>query len=144
MKIEEMKEWIDCVKDNDENWPSVLDDEEYIQHWTGRLYVGQKLFKDCKEYDGAYKILKPMHTNNEIRYSSECFGSYEEYIEEKVLFFIDMAELTYIVTKEAAQSIPFMDEALNMLDASESVSPYIDIKEIKEMRKDYIKKAEKE
>lgn len=144
MTLEEMKEWVECVKRNDENWPSVLNDEEYILHWTGRLYVGQRLFKDCEEYDGAYKILRELYLNNEIRYSSECYGSYEEYIEEKVLFFVDMAMLTYLITKEASQSIPYMDDAINMLDASESVAPYIDIREIKEIRKDYIQKAEKE
>ncbi|NLI90257.1 MAG: hypothetical protein GX366_07625 [Epulopiscium sp.] len=144
MTLEEMKQWVEYVKSKDENWPSMLDDEDSIMHWTGRLYVGMELFKKYKEYDGAYKILKELHLANEIRYSSEYFGSYEEYIEEKVNFFIEMAELSYIVTKEAAQSIPYVDEALIMLDGSESVTPYVDAKEINKIKEDYIEKAQNE
>lgn len=144
MTLEEMKQWVEYVKSKDANWPSMLDDEDSIMHWTGRLYVGRELFKKYKEYDGAYKILKELYLANEIRYSSEYFGSYEEYIEEKVTFFIEMAEISYIVTKEAAQSIPYVDEALIMLDGSESVAPYVDAKEINKIKEDYIEKAQNE
>ncbi len=141
MTQEEIKVWIDYVKDKDENWPNILDDEDHMAHWMGRLYLGRRLFKEYKEYEAAYNILKEIYLDNEIRHNRDLFGSYEDYIEEKVDFFKDMAELTYIVTKEAARSIPFIDEALIMLDGSESVGPYVDYKEFEKLKQDYIEKS---
>lgn len=141
MTPEEMKIWVNYVKEREENWPPILDDEEHMLHWLGRLFIGRALFKDYKQYEGAYVILKEIYLNNEIRHTSDLFGSYEDYIVEKVDFFKDMAELTYIITKEAAQSIPYIDEALIMLDGSESVSPYVDQNEFKKLRKYYVEKS---
>ena len=144
MTLEEIKVWADYVKDKNHNWPSILDDKEHMLHWTGRLYIARALFKDYQEYDGAYVIMKEIYLDNEIRYSNDLFGSYEEYMEDKVTFFKDMAELTYIVTQEAARSIPFIDEALIMLDSSESVGPYIDEKEYERLKASYLEKAKEE
>ena len=144
MTPQALKVWIDYVKQQTDDWPHILDDERYMAHWMGRLYLGRTLFRDYKEYDAAYEILKEIYLGNEIRHNSDWFGSYEEYMEEKVNFFKDMAELSYIVTKEAARSIPFIDEALIMLDASESVGPYVDVKEFKQLKKDYQEKAQEE
>lgn len=141
MTLEEMKVWVDYLKTKTDNWPAILDDEGHMMHWMGRLYMGRILFRDYKEYEGAYSILQEIYLGNEIRHNRDWFGSYEDYIEEKVTFFKDMAELTYLVTKEPARSIPFIDEALIMLDGSESVSPYIDQKEFKQLKKDYLEKA---
>lgn len=144
MTQEEIKIWVDYVKRKTDNWPAMLDNEKNMSHWMGRLYLGRALFRDYQEYEGAYDILKEIYLGNEIRHNRDWFGSYEDYIEEKVNFFKDMAELTYIVTKEAARSIPFIDEALIMLDSSESVGPYIDQKEFKQLKKDYAEKAKQE
>lgn len=141
MTPQEMDRWIDYVKARKDQWPSILDDREHMMHWMGRLFIGRALFREYEEYEGAYAILKEIHLNNEIRHNRDIFGSYEDYIVEKVAFFKDMAELTYIVTKEAAQSIPYIDEALIMLDGSESVGPYVDPKEFKELRKYYVEKS---
>lgn len=144
IKSQEIKTWADYLKKNTENWPSILDDEEHMVHWMGRLYIGRTLFKTFKEYDAAYPIMKEIYLQNEIRYNRDLFGSYEDYIEEKVNFFKDMAELNYIITKDPAQSIPFIDEALIMLDGAESVSPYIDQNEFKNLREKYLSMAKKE
>lgn len=144
MTQEEIKVWVDYVKARTDNWPSILDNVQHMSHWMGRLYIGRALFRDYEEYDGAYEILQEIYLGNEIRHNRDLFGSYEDYIEEKVHFFKDMAELTYIVTKEAARSIPFIDEALIMLDSSESVGPYVDVKEFKQLKKDYTEKAKQE
>ena len=144
MTQEEMTVWIDYVKQRTDNWPAMLDNEEHMSHWMGRLYLGRALFRDYEEYDGAYAILNEIYLGNEIRHNRDWFGSYEDYIVEKVGFFKDMAELTYIVTKEAAKSVPFIDEALNMLDGSESVGPYVDLNEFKQLKKDYQEKAQEE
>lgn len=144
MTQEELKIWIDYVKQRTDNWPAILDNQEHMSHWMGRLYLGRALFRDYKEYEGAYAVLNEIYLANEIRHNRDWFGSYEDYIEEKVSFFKDMAELTYIVTNEAAQSVPFIDEALNMLDGSESVGPYVDINEFKQLKKDYQEKAKQE
>lgn len=144
MTHEDLKIWIDYIKQRTDNWPAILDDKEHMSHWLGKLYLGRTLFRDYEEYDGAYAILKEIYLGNEIRHNRDLFGSYEEYIEEKVNFFKDMAELTYIVTKEAARSIPFIDEALIMLDSSESVGPYVDQKEFEQLKRDYQEKAQEE
>lgn len=144
MTSQELKKWIDYVKSETDSWPPILDDEEHMLHWMGRLFIGRLLFRNYKKYEPAYSIMKKIYLNNEIRYNRDLFGSYEDYIEEKVNFFKDMAELTYIITKEAAQSIPFIDEALIMLDSAESVSPYIDHKEFKNLRQQYVTMSMKE
>ena len=141
MTPQEMDQWINYVKEKKDSWPAILDDQEHMLHWMGRLFIGRELFNEYKEYEGAYAILKEIYLNNEIRHNRDLFGSYEDYIVEKVAFFKDMAELTYIITKEAAQSIPYIDEALIMLDGSESVGPYVDYKEYKELRKYYVEKS---
>lgn len=144
MTQEEIKVWIDYVKDKDVEWPNILDDEDHMAHWMGRLYLGRRLFKEYEEYEAAYDMLKEIYLANEIRHNRDLFGSYEDYIEEKVDFFKDMAELSHIVTKEAARSIPFIDEALIMLDGSESVGPYVDYKEFEKLKQDYIEKSKQE
>lgn len=144
MTLQEIKVWIDYVKERKDNWPSILDDEKHMLHWMGRLFLGRILFRDYQEYDGAYFIMKEIYLQNEIRHNRDLFGSYEDYIEEKVNFFKDMAELTYIITKEAAQSIPYIDEALIMLDSSESILPYIDEKDFKQLKNSYLEMAKKE
>ena len=141
MTLQELNKWIEYLKEKKDSWPAMLGDEEYMSHWMGRLFIGRTLFREYGEYEGAYAILREIHLNNEIRHNRDLFGSYEDYIIEKVAFFKDMAELTYIITKEAAQSIPYIDEALIMLDGSESVGPYVDHKEYKELRKYYIEKS---
>ncbi len=130
MILEEIKNknWTDYVKDH----------EEHMSHWLGRLFVGQTLFRDYNEYEVAYDILREIYLDNEIRYDRHLFGSYEDYIVEKANFYKDMAELSHIITKEAAQSIPYIDEALIMLDGFESVGPYISIKEIEKLREYYL------
>lgn len=141
MTLEKMDRWIDYIKARQDEWPSMLDDKNHMQHWLGRLFIGRTLYTEYEEYQGAYEILREIHLNNEIRHNRDLFGSYEDYIVEKVAFFKTMAELSYIVTKEAAQSIPYIDEAIIMLDGSESVGPYVDHKEFKELRKYYVEKS---
>lgn len=140
MTLEEIKVWVDYIKRKNHTWPSILDDKEHMLHWTGRLYIARALFKDYQEYDGAYLIMNEIYLENEIRYSNDLFGSYEEYMEDKVIFFRDMAELSYMVTKDPAQSIVLIDAALSMLDSSESIGPYIDQREFEELRLSYLDK----
>lgn len=138
MISEEMQVWINYVKERADDWPKILDDKDHMSHWLGKVYIGRTLFREYKEYDGAYAILREVYVNNEIRHHRDIFGSYEDYIEEKVHFFKEMAELSYIVTKDPAQSVTYIDEALIMLDASESVGPYVDQREFEQLKRDYL------
>ena len=63
--------------------------------------------------------------------------SYEDYVEEKVKYFVSLANLSYKVTGNPAQSIPYLDEALIAIDGEESSYPYIDRAEIKKLRDHY-------
>lgn len=109
------------------------------KHWTTRLYIADKLKKHGQE-EVVYKILREIYEENTFRYNKDIHAGYEDYIEEKVNFFKELADLSFKVTGEAKRSIPYLDEALIMLDGSESVNAYIDPKEIQRLKKEYIAK----
>lgn len=111
--------------------------EKNPTHWTSRLYVA-RLLKKYDKLEDTYAILREIYEENTFRYNKDIHGGYEEYIEEKVKFFMELAELSMEITGEAARSIPYLDEALIMLDGAESVHPYINPKDIKQLKKDYL------
>lgn len=107
------------------------------EHYLSKLYIARELIKLEYEVE-AYEIMRGMYEINEIRFDKTLYASYEDYIEEKVKFFVELAKLSYIVTEKPEQSIPYLDEALIMLDSQESAYPYISETAIKNLRRDYI------
>lgn len=116
---------------------------EYVKldcfHWNSRLYMAKRLH-EIGNTNEAYIILRGLYEDNTYRYDKDIHGTYEDYIVEKVKFFEQLAELSLEVTKEPAQSIPYLDEALIMLDGAESVYPYINPKDIALLKKSYLNK----
>ncbi|MDA3734200.1 hypothetical protein PBV87_22255 [Niameybacter massiliensis] len=111
----------------------VLKNEE---HYFTKLYVAHKLESvDCNEE--AYEILRGLYEKSAVRYDRHLFASYEDYLEEKVKYFVSLANLSYSLTGEAAKSLPYLDEALITLDGEESAYPYIDRDEIEKLRDHY-------
>lgn len=107
------------------------------EHYLSKLYIARTLKKLDYEVE-AYEIMRGMYEINEIRFDKTLYASYEDYIEEKVNFFVELAKLSYIVTEKPAQSIPYLDEALIMLDSQESAYPYISKNEIEKLKRDYM------
>ena len=108
------------------------------KHWLEVLQEVEALKKE-ERYEEAYGLLRGIYEKNSMRYGKVIHANYEDYIEGKVKFFVDLAKLSMLVTDQPAMSIPYLDEALIMLDASESVLPYIDIDDIQALRNDYMK-----
>lgn len=105
-------------------------------HYYTKIYIAYKLEEvGCNEE--AYEILRALYEKGVVRFDKEFFASYEDYIEEKIKYFISLADLSYKVTGKAAQSIPYLDEALIAIDGEESSYPYIDRAEIKNLREHY-------
>lgn len=133
------KEQILALKEYLQNKGKVLPQyvEEAPLHWNSRLYIARTL-EEIGKKDEAYAVLRRIYEENIFRFDKDIHGAYEEYIVEKVRFFQSLAKLSLEVTKESARSIPYLDEALIMLDGAESVYPYVDPKEIKSLRKMYL------
>lgn len=106
------------------------------KHWIEQLKDAAALQKE-EQYEQAYSILREMYEQNKVRYDKTIHSNYEDYIEDKVKFFVNLAKLSMMVTDEPARSIPYLDEALIMLDSSESILPYINIADIKKLHADY-------
>ncbi|MDF2612936.1 MAG: hypothetical protein K0S71_722 [Clostridia bacterium] len=114
---------------------------EYVKqdcyHWNSRIYMA-KLLHNIGDTKEAYTILRDIYEDNSFRFDKDIHGTYEDYIVDKVKFFEQLAQLSMEVTKEPAQSIPYLDEALIMLDGAESVYPYVNPKDIVSLKKSYI------
>lgn len=131
-KILELKKFLE---DKQENLPEFV--EKDPNHWTSRLYVA-KVLKKYNEVEAVYKILRNIYEENTFRYNKDIHGGYEDYIEEKVNFFIELAQLSMTITGDARKSIPYLDEALIMLDGAESVNAYINPKDIQKLKDQYV------
>ncbi len=101
------------------------------------LYIARQLDHLGKKEE-AYSILKEIYEPHLFEYEKGTYGFYEEYLEDKVKFLEQLALLNLEVTQQLEISISYIDEALNLLDGEESVTPYIDIKRIKEIKRRYI------
>ncbi len=110
------------------------------KHWLELLKEAEAL-KEQQAYEEAYAILRKLYEQNTFRYDKIIHASYEDYIENKVAFFVDLAKLSMRITNDAAQSIPYIDEALIMMDASESISPFVSMKAIEELKESYEKQV---
>ncbi|WP_069997298.1 hypothetical protein [Cellulosilyticum sp. I15G10I2] len=119
--------------------PEYVEQDPY--HWNSRIYMA-KLLQEIGNTQEAYIILRGIYEDNTFRFDKGIHGAYEEYIIEKVKFFQQLAQLSIEVTKEPAQSIPYLDEALIMLDGAESVYPYVDPKDIKLLKKSYLNRLD--
>lgn len=106
-------------------------------HWNSRIYMAN-LLQETGDRQAAYEILRGIYEDNIFEFSKEVYATYEEYIIEKVKFFQQLAQLSIEVTKEPAQSLPYLDEALIMLDGEESVYSYVDPKQILDLKKAYL------
>lgn len=114
--------------------------ENQNTHWSILLEEVREL-KAQGQKEEAYYIARSIYESNTFRYDKAIHANYEHYIEEKVKFFLDLASLSMFVTDKPEQSIPYLDEALVLIDGSESVRPYIDLEEIKRTRRDYVQLA---
>ncbi len=108
-----------------------------IEDVYGYLYMGKQLEAEAK-WEEAYKILKYINECRLFEYNKEAYGLYEDYVVEKVKFLEHLAILNLHVTGDVRSSIRYIDEALILLDGIESVAPYIDIKEVKNLKKQYV------
>lgn len=133
-KVLELKQYLE---EKGEALPEFV--EQNPTHWTARLYVANRL-KKHNQVESVYKILREIYEENTFRYNKDIHAGYEDYIEEKVNFFKELADLSFKVTGEAKKSIPYLDEALIMLDGSESVNAYINPKEIQKLKEEFIAK----
>ncbi len=106
-------------------------------HWNSRLYIARTLQRLGKEQE-AYSVMRKIYEENIFRFDKGIHGAYEEYIIEKVKFFESLAQLSLEVTHDPARSIPYLDEALIMLDGAESVYPYVNPTEITCLKKSYL------
>ena len=108
------------------------------KHWLQQLQEAEVLKKEERNEE-AYTLLKSLYEKNTFRYDKIIHANYEDYIEEKVKFFVDLAELSMKVTQKPIMSLPYLDEAINMLDGAESVLPYVNIEDIQKLRQSYMK-----
>lgn len=131
---EEMLELKNFLEERQERLPEFVEKDPV--HWVSKVYVA-KVLKKYDRLEDSYKILRSVYEANTFRYNKDIHGVYEDYIEEKVNFFKELARLSMIVTEDARRSIPYLDEALIMLDGMESVHPYINPKEIEELKEVY-------
>lgn len=105
------------------------------EHWHYALYAAYK-HQEEGQFEEAFSLLRKIYEKNEFHYDKDIHGSYETYVIEKVTFLKELAKLSIEVTKKPQRSIPYLDEALIMLDSYESVHPYINPKEVQKL-KDY-------
>lgn len=115
--------------------PEYVEEDPY--HWNSRIYMA-RLLQEVGYKKEAYRILRGIYEDNTFRFDKGIHGAYEEYIIEKVRFVQQLAQLSIEVTKEPARSIPYLDEALIMLDGAESVYPYVNPSDILSLKKQYL------
>ncbi|WP_054742864.1 hypothetical protein [Cellulosilyticum ruminicola] len=108
-----------------------------IQDVYSYLYTAKQL-EDKAKWEEAYQILKDINECKIFEYDKEAYGIYEDYVVEKVKFLEHLAALNLQITGDIKSSIRHIDEALILLDGIESVAPYIDIKEVKKLKKHYV------
>ncbi|OON98755.1 MAG: hypothetical protein ATN35_00660 [Epulopiscium sp. Nele67-Bin004] len=97
--------------------------------WSSKLYIANQLDEE-KDTQRIYTILHDIYQEKMFRYDKYMHGAYETYIEQKVKFFLKLALLSIRVGQPPTESIPYIEEALVMLDGAESVYPYISPKEV--------------
>ncbi|OOB78341.1 MAG: hypothetical protein ATN33_06900 [Epulopiscium sp. Nele67-Bin001] len=103
--------------------------------WQSRLYVANQL-DESTDKERKYALLEDIYKEKTFRYNKDIHGAYETYIEEKVKFLLCLAKLSIEVGKPPENSIPYIEEALVMLDGAESVHPYINPKEVSSLQKE--------
>ncbi len=97
--------------------------------WQSRLYVANQL-DETSDKERKHALLEDIYKEKTFRYNKDIHGAYETYIEEKVKFLLSLAKLSIEVGKPPENSIPYIEEALLMLDGAESVHPYINPREV--------------
>lgn len=85
----------------------------------------------------SYETLKEAYDACIFNFHKDFYGTYEEYVIEKVKFLEQLAILAAEVKDNPLDSIKYLDEALFLLDSVESVYPYVSPREIEELRKTY-------
>ena len=111
---------------------------ESVEDLYVSLYIAKQLVHLGKKEE-AFSILKEVYEKDLFKYDKGAYGLYEDYVEDKVEFLERLAALNLEVTQDLKMSIAYIDEALNLLDGEESVAPYIDIKKVKQTKKNYVK-----
>ena len=94
--------------------------------------------KASGELEAVYKIYIKIYEKQLLEYNKDLDGSYEEHIIEKVNFLTELATLNLMFTGNLQKSIQYIDETLDLLDAHESVAPYVDCNSIKKKKRDYM------
>ena len=100
--------------------------------WYEELVLARKLNGEGEKIK-AYLIYKNISTNS-FKFDKYKYGSYEDYIVDKVRFLIELAILETVIGKKSEESIKYLDQALELLDGMESVYPYIRINEVKVLK----------
>lgn len=107
------------------------------EHWNYSLYIAYR-YKEEGHSEEAFHILRRIYEQNDFHYDKDIHGSYETYVIEKVTYLKELAKLSMVVTNKPERSLPYLDEALIMLDGYESVHPYISPKEVEELKDFYL------
>ncbi len=105
--------------------------------WYYDLYTAYK-YQEEGNIEKAFHLLRKIYECSSFDYDKDIYDSYETYIIEKVTFLKTLAKLSMEVTKKPQRSLPYLDEALIILDGHESVHPYINPKEIQKLKDFYI------
>ncbi len=103
--------------------------------WQSRLYVANQLDENTDK-ERKYLLLEDIYKEKTFRYNKDIHGAYETYIEEKVKFLLNLAKLSLEIGKPPENSIPYIEEALVMLDGAESVHPYINLRDVSSFQRE--------
>lgn len=132
MLTQNMNQVLNDLNNNQENTAM-----QSIEDVYSYLYIVRQLEAVAK-WEEAYKILRDINECRLFEYNKETYGLYEDYVVEKVKFLQHLAALNLQITGDVRGSIRYIDEALILLDGIESVAPYIDIEEVKQLKKYYV------
>lgn len=135
MLAESLKDIKTYLEECGQSLPSYM--KESVEDLYVSLYIAKQLVHLGRKEE-AYSLLKEVYEEDLFEYDKGAYGLYEDYVEDKVKFLERLAALNLEVTQDVKMSIMYIDEALNLLDGEESVAPYIDIKEVKKIKKNYV------
>lgn len=111
---------------------------DQLDHWSAMIYIAQ-LLMEVTRYETAYELLRSVYQEDTFEFDKDFYGTYEDYIIDRVKLLKDLAKLNWEMTQNAYESIAYLDEASQILDTEESVYPYVSLKEIQQLKKAYLK-----
>ena len=103
-----------------------------ITTWYEMLILARTLNSDGEKIK-AYLIYKNIELDS-FKFDKYRYGTYEDYIVDKVRFLIEKAVLETEIASNQDGAIKYLERALELLDGMESVYPYINIKDVKVLK----------